>query len=320
MIKNQFVILHFFVFFFLFLTSFNSYGDSHIKSFITPIKPLKKLTTLQHNKVILGKVLFEDKALSKNKKMSCSSCHMSSKGYADGKRFSKDNAGVNKIYNTPSIEYSVYNYYFTWTGAFNSLYEHLDFLMKNSTLMNRNWDELTQQLTNTPIYKDLFTKAGYDVINRLSISDAIINFEKSLAKPSRFDLYLLGDNSQLTNDEVSGFELFKNSGCISCHQGINIGGNIRQKFGVMKSYFRTDTTKRRDLGFFNVSNKDEHKNYFRVPSLRNVGNTAPYFHDGSAATLEDAISIMYSYQLGIEASKDDILSIKSFLESLEPIQ
>lgn len=318
--KNNLILLQFFVFFSLLLTSFNNYGTHHIKSFITPIKPPKELTVSQRNKVVLGKILFEDKSLSENKKMSCASCHISSKGYADGNRFSKDNAGINKAYNTPSIEYSVYNYYFTWTGAFTGLYDHLDFLMTNSTLMNRDWDDLTQQLIDSPVYSDLFSQAGYDVINQLSISDAIISFEKSLAKPSRFDLYLLGDNSQLTNDEISGFNLFKNSGCISCHQGINIGGNIRQKFGVMKSYFTNDIAKKRDLGFFNVSNKSEHKNYFRVPSLRNVGNTAPYFHDGSAATLEDAISIMYSYQLGIEASKEEILSIKLFLESLEPVQ
>jgi len=308
------------VFFGLLLTSFDNYGAHQLKSFITPIKPLKELTTLQRNKVILGKVLFEDKELSKSKNMSCASCHISSKGYADGHRFSKGNTGADKIYNTPSIEYSVHNYYFTWTGAYTSLYEHLDFLVTNKAMMNRGWNGLIQQLINDSVYADLFAKAGYDAINRLSISDAIIAFEKSLAKPSRFDLYLLGDHSQLTSDEISGFELFKSSGCISCHQGINIGGNIRQKFGVMKPYFKNSTVKKRDLGFFNISRKNEHANYFRVPSLRNVGNTAPYFHDGSAATLEEAISIMYSYQLGIEASKNDILSIKVFLESLEPIQ
>lgn len=318
--KNNFITLHFVVFFLLLLTSFNNYGADHIKSFITPIKPIKELTTIQRNKISLGKTLFEDKALSRNKKMSCASCHLASKGYADGNRFSKDNVGIDKIYNTPSIEYSVYNYYFTWTGAFTSLHEHLDSLMTNKTLMNRDWNKLTQQLMNDPIYSDLFARAGYDVINQFAISDAIISFEKSLAKPSRLDLYLLGDNSQLTSEEISGFELFKSSGCISCHQGINIGGNIRQKFGLMSPYFKTDNVKERDLGFFNISRNNEHINYFRVPSLRNVGNTAPYFHDGSAATLEEAIAIMYSYQLGIEASEDDILSIKVFLESLEPIQ
>jgi len=289
-------------------------------AFIVPIKPLNNLTLIQLNQIALGKKLFNDKSLSLNKKMSCATCHIASKGYADGQAFSKDNAGTYKEYNTPSIQYSVYNYYFTWTGRFYSLQEHLDFLITNATLMNRDWHDLVKQLINSTGYGQQFSQAGYSEISRQSISDAIISFERSLAKPSRLDLYLLGDRTQLTDEEITGFSLFKKSGCISCHQGINLGGNIRQQFGVMKPYFTDTVTKKRDLGYFNISKNKDDINFFRVPSLRNVSQTAPYFHDASASSLEQAIRVMFSYQLGVDASKEEVLSIKSFLMTLEPVE
>jgi len=312
--------LQLFSFFFIYFVSINSAYAKDSDAFIIPIKPLNHLTSLQLNQISLGKTLFNDKTLSQNKKMSCATCHIASKGYADGQAFSKDNAGIDKAYNTPSIQYSVYNYYFTWTGRFYSLQEHLDFLITNTTLMNRNWDDLVEQLKNDTLYIELFNQAGYDKVSRQSISDAILSFERSLAKPSRFDYYLLGDHWQLTEQEIAGFSLFKKSGCISCHQGVNLGGNIRQQFGVMKPYFTDSITKKRDLGYFNTSKNNNDINFFRVPSLRNVSQTAPYFHDASASSLEQAIEVMFSYQLGVNASKEEVLSIKSFLMTLEPLE
>ena len=303
---------------FLFL-SFNNYAAYNNKTFITPIKPFPKLTTFQSNKVILGQILFEDKNLSSNKELSCSSCHGISKAYADNVAFTKNNMGEDNQYNTPSVEYSIYNYYFSWTGKFYDLQDHISAIMSNSKIMNRDWKELVQQLDGDKTYQRLFDVANYDLISQSTINDAIINYIKSLAKQSRFDLFLLGDKSKLSKKEIAGFDLFKSSGCVSCHQGTNLGGNIRQKFGLMKSYF-INNIKQRDLGFFNTTKNEDDVNFFRVPSLRNVTNTAPYFHDASADTIEEAIKIMFSYQLGINASKEDILSIKSFLESLEPIK
>ncbi|NRA60447.1 MAG: cytochrome B6 [Psychrobium sp.] len=290
------------------------------RGFFTPISPVNNLTTEQLKRIALGQTLFEDVNLSHNNKMSCATCHITAKGYADGKSFSQENKGVNKEYNTPSIQYSIYNQYLTWLGAFSTLQEHLDFLITNSTLMNRDWDDLTNQLKTNREYKHLFEQAGYKRISRLSISNAIIAYEASLAIPSRFDFFLLGDVTQLTSQEIKGLDVFITSGCISCHQGTNLGGNLRQKFGVMKDYFPNKISKNRDLGYFNITKNIDDMHLFRVPSLRNVTKTGPYFHDASAKTLEKAIEIMFSYQLGIKASQEDILSIKSFLESLEPVQ
>lgn len=286
-------------------------------AFFQPIKPIKKITATQLNQIELGKTLFEDVNLSENKKMACISCHIPSKGYADGLAFSKDNKGENTVYNTPSISYSIYNYHFTWTGRFKSLEEHLDFLMTNKTLMNRQWPSLISQLKRNARYQLLFDNSGYKEISKETMTDAIIKFEASLAKPSRFDLYLLGDKDKLSRAEVAGLKLFKNAGCVSCHQGINLGGNLRQRFGVMKAYFAKEKQNIRDLGYYNTTKNTDDINLFRVPSLRNVTKTAPYFHDASAVTLEDAIEVMFTYQLGIDASKEDVASIKKFLATLE---
>ncbi len=289
-------------------------------NFIKPIKPIEKQTSIQRHQVNLGKVLFEDVNLSENKQMACISCHLPEKGYADGLPFSKDNAGKDKVYNTPSISYSIYNYHVSWTGKFKSLEEHLDFLITNKTLMNRKWPSLIAQLKGNSEYQSLFTLAGYNEISKSTVIDAIIKFEANLAKPSRFDLYLLGDKTKLNSAEIAGFNLFKSAGCVSCHQGTNLGGNLRQKFGVIKPYFPEQKINTRDLGYFNSSGKDEDINFFRVPSLRNVAKTAPYFHDASAPTLEKAIQVMFTYQLGIDASEEDIESIKAFLATLDAIE
>lgn len=318
--NSHMTILYYFIGCCLLLLSSSNYAAYSNKTFITPIKLSPQLTPIQTNKVILGNTLFEDKNLSNNKELSCSSCHIMSKSYSDNLPFSKNNIGKNTQYNTPSVEYSIYNYYFSWTGQFYNLQDHISAIMSNNKIMNRNWDELVQQLNNDKTYQQLFSAAKYDSISQHAINDAIINYIKSLAKQSRFDLFLLGDKSKLSKKEIAGFNLFKSSGCVSCHQGTNLGGNVRQKFGLMKSYFNNNKIKQRDLGFFNITKNEDDFNFFRVPSLRNVTNTAPYFHDASADNIEEAIKIMFSYQLGIKASEQDILSIKSFLESLEPIK
>lgn len=278
-------------------------------------------TLSQKAKIHLGKQLFEDTNLSKSGEMACSTCHQASMGFSDGRDFSLDNQGTPLPYNTPSIQYVAFNYYFGWTARFPHLQEHLDALMTNPKLMDRNWPELSQKIKQNDIYVQLFNNAGYDEISRTTISDAIIQYEYSLAKPSRYDLYILGDKQQFSEKENLGYSLFKEFGCGSCHQGKNLGGNLRQKFGVMKSYFNEHTKiEERDLGYYTTTLKDEDRFYFRVPSLRNVTNTAPYFHDGSAKTLAMAIEIMFVYQLGIKPSDTDINLIESFLHTLEPVE
>ncbi|MCW8982948.1 MAG: cytochrome B6, partial [Gammaproteobacteria bacterium] len=150
-----------------------------------------------------------------------------------------------------------------------------------------------------------------------NIVDAIATFERSLVTPnSAFDRFLLGDDSALTQEQQEGFQRFKDYGCISCHQGINMGGNMFQRFGVVEGYFEGKTLTKADLGRFNVTGLEEDMHVFKVPSLRNIAVTAPYLHNGSAKTLNDVIIIMGRYQLGRKLSTEDLKLIKSFLQSL----
>jgi cytochrome c peroxidase len=148
------------------------------------------------------------------------------------------------------------------------------------------------------------------------IQESIATFERSLITPSRFDRYLRGDSTRSTR-EKQGYQLFKNYGCVACHQGMGVGGNMYQTFGVLGNYFKdkgkiTDA----DLGRYAVTKNEADRHVFKVPSLRNVELTAPYFHDGSAKTLDEAIDVMFRYQLGRTAPAADKALIVKFLKTL----
>jgi cytochrome c peroxidase len=146
--------------------------------------------------------------------------------------------------------------------------------------------------------------------------DAIASYERTLLTPSRFDKYLNGDTSMLNETERAGYQAFINYGCASCHQGTNIGGNMYSRFGVMEDYFKERTTTEADLGRYNVTHREEDRYVFKVPSLRNVAVTPPYFHNGLEQSLEKAIKIMGRFQLGRELPEHDIVAIAAFLCTL----
>jgi cytochrome c peroxidase len=151
-----------------------------------------------------------------------------------------------------------------------------------------------------------------------TVADALATYQMSLITPNaRFDRYLRGDKSAINQLEKTGYQLFKSYGCVACHQGVNVGGNMIATLGVMGDYFkdRGDETSA-DLGRFNVTQRESDKHRFKVPSLRNVAQTAPYFHDGSIDSLEDAIKTMAKYQLGQTIPDPDIDAIAQFLRSL----
>ncbi|MNF98236.1 Cytochrome c551 peroxidase precursor [compost metagenome] len=155
-------------------------------------------------------------------------------------------------------------------------------------------------------------------MTQANIQNAIASFERTLITPdSRFDQYLQGKADALSRDEKTGYLKFKQYGCIACHQGINVGGNMFQKFGVMGDYFKArGNSSEVDLGRYVVTREVEDRNVFKVPSLRNVALTAPYFHDASARSLEDAVDVMFKYQLGRTASEEDKGLIVLFLKTL----
>ena len=220
--------------------------------------------------------------------------------------------------NTLTVFNSANNFVLFWDGRAESLEDQLDSAMQSPRKMGLNWDGLISKLEKDSDYVNTFTQIYPQGITVKTVKDAIATFERSLVTPnSRFDQYLRGDTTAITDDEKHGYQLFKSYGCVACHQGMNVGGNMFQIFGVMSDYFadRGEITKA-DLGRFNVTGLNSDRHRFRVPSLRNVARTSPYFHDGSADTLEQAIMVMARYQLGRTIPVDDVNYIAMFLRTL----
>ena len=160
-------------------------------------------------------------------------------------------------------------------------------------------------------YPALFKEIYQDGITEKNLAEVIAEFEKMLITPNApFDRYLKGDRYALSKSAMKGYKLFKEKGCISCHNGINIGGNLYNKFGIYGD------TKSKELGRYNITHNEEDKYVFKVPSLRNVARTAPYMHDGRATTMKEAVNIMVKYQLGRRIYGEELRDIVSFLSSL----
>lgn len=283
-----------------------------------PIQPIPIPIVLDRSKVALGEKLFQDVRLSQNNQISCLSCHSFKLGGADRLSHSIGINGASTEVNTPTVFNAQFNFRLNWNGKFANLYDHLDALIANPQIMGIQWEKTIQSLQEVPEYLRSFDRIYPDGLTQVNIKDAIVAYELSLTTPNaRFDRYLQGDKTALTASEKEGYQLFKGYGCISCHQGMNVGGNLFQPFGIIGNYF-TDrgqiTTA--DLGRYNVTQNEADRHVFRVPSLRNVALTAPYFHDGSAKTLEQAISVMTKYQLGRPLAKEQIERIAQFLGTL----
>lgn len=286
-----------------------------------PIVPLPTPQALNAERVRLGRVLFEDPRLSADGSMACASCHLLDRGGADGERYSTGFGGRPLTVNTPTIFNSEFNYLRNWGGNVEELEALIERVLQNPTIMNERWPRVIAKLSADNAFARQFAAAYPGGLTGSNLTSALATYIRSLTTPnSRFDLYLQGDSEALTADEVEGYALFRRYGCVSCHQGRNIGANVRQALGIVGprgAYFaeRGDLTDA-DLGRFQVTGDEADRFVFRVPSLRNVALTAPYLHDGSAATLEDAVSIMFTYQLGRTAEERDLRLIIQFLGSL----
>ena len=184
--------------------------------------------------------------------------------------------------------------------------------------MGAEWTELLARLRGDPDYVRAFRAAYGRSPRREDVLDALARFQRSLLTPDApFDRYLRGDAGALPPDARRGYELFKSYGCVSCHQGLNVGGNLFQRFGVFADPFAAEPTPQDSaLGRFTVTGREADRGVFRVPSLRNVAVSAPYLHDGRATTLERAVAIMGQTQLGIQLPARDVELIVRFLETL----
>ncbi len=284
-----------------------------------PISPIPLTITVDAEKIALGKKLFEDPIFSKDNKLACSDCHNLEKGGADNRFRSLTNSGDLDIINTPTIYNVAFNIRFGWAGQFKTLAEQLNSSLHNSRHGNSNWEALLAKLQDSADYADAFQKIyGRQKIQRLWVEEVMIEYQKSMTTPNAsFDRYLRGDSQAISETAKRGYRLFKKYGCIACHQGINVGGNMFQKIGIFGNYFKNrDEINPTDYGRFNVSGLEEDKFVFRVPGLRNVELTAPYFHDGHTRTLEEAVELMARHQLGREINEQDRDAIIAFLKTL----
>jgi len=292
----------------------------HICSANEPIRPLQR-TVISENpaKTELGFLLFSEQKLSKNNSISCATCHALDRGGVDNlQRSIGIDGGVGSI-NAPTVFNSGLNFAQFWNGRAKTLEEQIDGPIQHPKEMGSTWVEIVKKLNADPEYKKRFALLYTDGITANNIKNAIATFEHELITPNaKFDRFLRSE-VKLSELETLGYSRFKALGCVACHQGQNIGGNMFETMGVMGNYFRdrknrplTDD----DLGRYMVTKREQDKHVFRVPSLRNVELTAPYFHDGYAKTLEEAVKIMGQYQLGQSLAKKDVDAIVAFLKTL----
>jgi cytochrome c peroxidase len=263
-----------------------------------PITPIPAAGGLDPQRVLLGERLFNDPRLSHNNTHTCSSCHdVGSNGASANVRDSSD--GRLAVLNTPTIFNVSLNFRLNWEGNVRLLEDGIEQSLVNPAIMASSVDEAVGKLRASPDMVGQFREAYGREPDRAALLDAIATYERSLVTPgSRFDRWLMGDNEAITPDELSGYQLFKSFGCITCHQGANIGGNLFQRHGIFHPLGSPEPV------------------LVRVPSLRNVAATAPYFHDGSAATLPEAVKAMGVAQLDRVLTDRQISAIVAFLNAL----
>lgn len=281
-----------------------------------PIQPVPLYIDLDSRKVLLGKKLFHDTRLSASGKSSCATCHDLGKGGGDGIKYSVNDDGSLRQRNSQTVLNVGLQHIFNWDGSFTSLQIQAKAVLENS--MRTDWSVVVWQFDKEAAYRDAFKEIYDEGITPGTVADAIAVYEMSLITPNgRFDRYLRGDQAAINEQEKHGYKLFKRYGCVSCHQGVNVGGNMFARLGVMGDYFKDRGHETMaDLGRYNVTRRESDKYRFKVPSLRNVALTAPYLHDASADSLEDVIEIMAKYQLGKIIPEQEINDIAKFLRAL----
>jgi cytochrome c peroxidase len=227
--------------------------------------------------------------------------------------------GALGVIKTPTVFNSQFNIAQFWDGRARDLNEQLDGPIHNPAEMATDWPQIIGRLNKDHDFARRFRAAYPGGLSEHNLKDALVRFESTLLTPdSPFDRWLRGDDSALDPEQLAGYRLFKSYGCVACHQGVNVGGNLFQRMGAMEDYFkaRGRPPRKADLGRFNVTGDTLDKFYFKVPSLRMVALERRFFHDGSAASLDEAIQTMARFQLGRDIPKPDRRRIAAFLRSL----
>jgi cytochrome c peroxidase len=279
-----------------------------------PIEPITPVKVINLAQVELGKKLYFDRRLSKSGFLACNSCHNLSMGGADNLKTSVGHNWQQGPINAPTVLNSSMNIAQFWDGRAADLKEQAGGPIASPMEMAFTHKLTIDVLESIPQYVAEFKLVfGTNSINFDHVTQAIAEFEKTLVTPnSRFDQWLLGNKDALTEKELAGYQIFKHSGCAVCHNGAAVGGNSFQKMGVIEAY----DTKSPAEGLSAVTGKDSDHFKFKVPTLRNVELTYPYFHDGEAETLTEAVDVMGRLQLGKEFTQDENANVVAFLKTL----
>jgi cytochrome c peroxidase len=283
------------------------------------LAPLPEVAASETNpitdaKVELGRMLYYEPRLSKNQDVSCNTCHPLDRYGADAKKTSSGHEEQVGARNSPTVYNAALHFAQFWDGRAADVEEQAKGPVMNPVEMAMpSEDYVLEVLGSIPGYEPLFAAAfpGEEpAITFDNMARAIAAFERKLLTPSPFDAFLEGDVAALDEEQIEGLELFLDTGCTVCHQGVGIGGGMYQKLGLVRPY------PTEDAGRFDVTGNEADRGFFKVPSLRNVAETGPYFHDGSVAELDEAIRIMASVQLGKDLGDEQVETLRAFLGSL----
>ncbi len=279
-----------------------------------PIQPIKPVQNINLGMVELGKKLYFDPRLSKSGFISCNSCHNLSMGGTDNLKTSIGHNWQQGPINAPTVLNSSLNLAQFWDGRAADLKAQAGGPIENPGEMAFSHTLAVSLLESIPEYVMEFKQVfGSETVTIDEVTDAIAEFEKTLVTPNaRFDQWLLGDKDALSQEELAGYQLFKDSGCVACHNGEAVGGNSFQKMGIVEPYQTNSSAE----GLSAVTGKDGDRFKFKVPTLRNVEMTYPYFHDGEAGTLTEAVDVMGRLQLGKKFTTKENAQIVAFLKTL----
>jgi cytochrome c peroxidase len=266
-------------------------------------------------KVNLGRMLYYEPRLSKGQQISCNSCHMLDKYGVDGQATSDGHKGKLGDRNSPTVYNAAGHFVQFWDGRAANVEEQAKGPVMNPVEMAMPSEkQVIAVVKSMPDYVDAFKKAfpgEKDPISYDNMAKAIGAFERKLITPSRWDRFLRGDSQALTNEEKTGFNVYMEAGCQACHAGIYLGGNMYQKLGAVKPW--PDNS---DPGREKVTKNEADRMFFKVPGLRNIAETGPYYHHGKVATLEEAVSKMAEYQLGKNLTDSQVKSMVAWLKTL----
>jgi cytochrome c peroxidase len=271
---------------------------------------------LSDAKIELGRMLYHEKRISKSQELSCNSCHQLDKYGVDSAKTSTGHRGQHGGRNAPTVYGAAGHFEQFWDGRMGTVEEQaLGPIMNPIEMAAPSKEYVTQVLGSMPQYVESFKKAfpgEKEPLSFVNVGRAIGAFERKLTTHARWDDYLQGQTTALSDKEVEGLKLFTNLGCMVCHTGEFLGGSMYEKVGTVEPW-----PNQGDQGRFAITHREGDKMMFKVPSLRNISETAPYFHDGGAATLEEAVTLMGRHQLGLELDKAEVGAIVTWLRSLK---